>query len=65
MQLKPTAPAALFCEILQHFCVADRSVGNVGLKEFAELIIHNIDACITLGFEALCYAFIEINHVKP
>ena len=38
---------ALFSKILQHFCIADRCLGDIRLQELAKFVINDINACIS------------------
>ena len=64
MKLKRPAPATFLRKILKHFCVIDRGIDDVSLKEFAKFVVDDIETSIALGLEAFCHTLIEFNHVK-
>ena len=64
MHLQIATAIAFLSEILQHFCVADRSIRNIRFKEFTEFIIDNVDSSKSTCLQAFSNTFIKVNNIK-
>ena len=61
VHLEFSATITLFRKVLQHFCIADRSIGYIGFEVFGELIVDEIDAGIATSPDPFDSALIEAH----
>lgn len=64
VQLLASAAVTFLRKVLQHLGVAHRGLGDVGLQILAELVVHYVDAVVSLLLYLGNHVFVQLHHVK-